>query len=162
MSNLDNHRIQKVHLKIIVVASLAKAVGLPGGVILSDKNTISMIRQNPLFVGASPIVPAYLFAFLKSQNCYKNARKTLFDNILEFKKSINNLPHFDCKHLPNYPVFFTKQNGIFNFLFQNNILISSFSYPKPTDAPITRIILSALHTKEDMERLTEKLSVFNH
>ena len=162
MSNLDNHKFQKVHLKIIVVASLAKAVGLPGGVILSDKNTISMIRQNPLFVGASPIVPAYLFAFLKSQNCYKNARKTLFDNILEFKKSINNLPHFDCKHLPNYPIFFTKQNGIFDFLFQNNILISNFSYPKPTDAPITRIILSALHTKEDMERLTEKLSVFNH
>ncbi len=147
------------NVKIIVIASLAKALGIPGGVILSDKMTIQSIRQNPLFVGASPIVPAYLYAFLKAQNVYKNARILLNKNIQLFKKL--NEKHLDSfRFYENYPIFFTEKNDIFSFLLKHKILISSFSYPNPNDPPITRIVLSALHTEGDIAQLSECLSQY--
>ena len=121
----------KSNITLIVIASLAKAVGIPGGVILSDKKTIASIRQNPLFVGASPIVPAYLFAFLQTQQTYSDARRILSKNIQQFKTHIETLPHLGTKFLPNYPVFFTEKQGLFDDLFAQNIMISSFAYPKP-------------------------------
>ncbi len=157
--NFEKFRqLAKANVKIIVIASLAKALGLPGGVILSDNATIQSIRQNPLFVGASPIVPAYLYAFLNAQQVYNEARNILRKNIQLFKKlSESLLPHF--KFLENYPVFYTDKNELYAFLLKHKTMISSFSYPQPTDPPITRIVLSALHTEGDVERLSEQLRV---
>ncbi len=155
--NIKKHA--QYNVKIIVIASLAKALGIPGGVILSDKMTIQSIRQNPLFVGASPIVPAYLFAFLKTQNVYKNARLLLNKNIDLFKKLNENQLHSFHFH-EQHPVFFTKENDIYFFLLKHKILISSFSYPNPNDPPITRIVLSALHTEGDVQLLSERLSQY--
>ncbi len=151
----------KSNINLIVIASLAKAVGIPGGVMLGDKKTIASIRQNPLFVGASPIVPAYLFAFLHAQDTYKVARAVLQKNIQQFTTALSLPPHLPITSLPNYPVFFTPQKDLFDFLLKHKILISSFSYPKPTDPPITRIILSALHTEGDIEEIIEKLKMKN-
>ncbi len=151
-------QLAKANVKLIVIASLAKALGIPGGVILSDPLTIQTIRQNPLFVGASPIVPAYLHAFLNAQNVYQEARQILRTNIELFKKLNETLlPNF--RFLDNYPVFYTEKNELYNSLFKHKTMISSFSYPQPTDPPITRIVLSALHTEEDIRRLSEQLKV---
>jgi 7-keto-8-aminopelargonate synthetase-like enzyme len=38
-------------------------------------------------------------------------------------------------------------------LLQQQILISSFPYPNPTDKTLNRIVLSAWHEKEDIEKL---------
>jgi 8-amino-7-oxononanoate synthase len=145
-------------VKIIVIASLAKALGIPGGVILSDKKTIETIRKNPLFVGASPIVPAYLFAFLKTQNVYQQAREQLFFNIDLYKnlikKNLQNLENTEgvlVKTYDNYPVFYVLNNDLYNYFLNHKVLISSFSYPNPSDPPITRIIVSALHETADIE-----------
>ncbi|NJN33071.1 MAG: hypothetical protein HC817_01265 [Saprospiraceae bacterium] len=45
---------------------------------------VERVRANPLFVGASPIVPAYLYAFLQSQHAYAHARIRLQQNITFF------------------------------------------------------------------------------
>ena len=156
-SKIKNWLANKPNITLIVIASLAKAVGIPGGVILSDKKMITDIRQNPLFVGASPIVPAYLFAFLNAQQTYADARSVLSKNIEQFRTHIETLPHLGAQFLPDYPVFFIEKQGIFEHLFRQNIMISSFAYPKPNDPPITRIILSALHTEGDIALLCEKL-----
>ena len=154
----------KSNIKIIVIASLAKALGLPGGVILSDKLTIKHIRQNPLFVGASPIIPAYLYAFLKTQNMYENIRQILFNNIHFFKNMMKNSLYTEGVHFPIfqtpldvYPVFYTSDNNIYMHLFKQKIFISHFAYPKPSDPPITRIILSALHSESDILQLHNAL-----
>ena len=147
------------NVKIVVIASLAKAVGIPGGVILGDLETIKTIRQNPLFVGASPIVPAYLYAFLTAQNLYADARIALKKNIDLFKK-LNASLLSDFKFYDDYPVFYTPQNDLYPFLLKHKTMISSFSYPNPSDTPITRIVLSALHTEEDIEVLSEQFSFF--
>jgi 8-amino-7-oxononanoate synthase len=167
------------NIKIIVIASLAKALGIPGGVILSEEKTITAIRNNPLFVGASPIVPAYLYAFLNTQLMYENARKTLSNNIQLFKShlieinsnliknnnQITNTKLTDPSNfkpqtsnlfktpMDNYPVFYTPHNDLFDHLFAEKIFISHFAYPKPNDPPITRVVLSALHTEADIEEL---------
>ena len=156
-SKVKNWLADKPNITLIALASLAKAVGIPGGVILSDKKTIAAIRQNPLFVGASPIVPAYLFAFLNAQQTYADARSVLSKNIEQFRTHIETLPHLGAQFLPDYPVFFIEKQGIFAHLFEQNIMISSFAYPKPNDPPITRIILSALHTEGDIALLCKKL-----
>ncbi len=148
------------NVKLVVIASLAKAVGIPGGVILGDLEMIKTIRQNPLFVGASPIVPAYLHAFLAAQNVYVDARIALKKNIDLFKK-LNASLLSDFKFYDDYPVFYTPQNDLYPFLLKHKTMISSFSYPNPSDTPITRIILSALHTEGDIEVLSGQLSFYS-
>jgi 8-amino-7-oxononanoate synthase len=155
----DNIKILP-RVKIIVIASLAKALGIPGGVILSDAKTIDAIRRNPLFVGASPIVPAYLFAFLKAQNVYEQAREQVFLNVNLYKNLIQkNLDKREStdgvllKTYSNYPVYHILKNDLYDFLLKHKVLISSFSYPNPSDPPITRIIISALHETTDIEQL---------
>jgi 8-amino-7-oxononanoate synthase len=185
--------LAKANIKIVIIASLAKALGIPGGVILSDKTAINNIRQNPLFVGASPIVPAYLFAFLAAQPMYATARETLKNNIETFKdgfkndgikspilggntegginfkfqisdfKNASEIQHNQTSNLfksplANYPVFFTPENALFDALYKEKIFISHFAYPKPNDPPITRVVLSALHTQADIEYLTVKIN----
>ena len=145
-------------LKIIVIASLAKALGIPGGVILSEEKAINNIRQNPLFVGASPIVPAYLFAFLAAQPMYATARERLKNNIDTFNKTQTS--NLFKSPFPHYPVFFTPENALFEALYKEKIFISHFAYPKPNDPPITRVVLSALHTEADIEYLTIKIYDF--
>ena len=191
--------LAKASVKIIVIASLAKALGIPGGVILSDETAINSIRQNPLFVGASPIVPAYLFAFLAAQPMYTAARETLKNNIGTFNNALEknrpNSPNLSvespifsqntegsiftpsniashCEARSNqtsnlfktpfagYPVFFTPENALFDALYKEKIFISHFAYPKPNDPPITRVVLSALHTQADIEYLGVKINDF--
>jgi 8-amino-7-oxononanoate synthase len=149
----------KPQLKIIVIASLAKALGIPGGVILSDKNTIKTIQNNPLFVGASPIIPAYLYAFLKSQNVYQTARERLLYNIAYFKTACqkNNIPDTFFRFLPDYPIFYTNDSRLYSVLLKHKILMSNFAYPLPSSPPITRIILSALHTEGDIDGLVSTI-----
>ncbi len=167
--------LAKANIKIVVIASLAKALGIPGGVILSDEMAISSIRQNPLFVGASPIVPAYLFAFLAAQPMYATARETLKSNIdtfnLDVKCQMSNvksdveIQYSTASYLfktpfVGYPVFFTPENALFEALYKEKIFISHFAYPKPNDPPITRVVLSALHTQADIEYLAVKINDF--
>lgn len=153
-------KITHSNVKLVVIASLAKAVGIPGGVILGDLETVKMIRQNPLFVGASPIVPAYLYAFLTAQNVYIEARIALKKNIDLFKK-LNASLLSDFKFYDDYPVFYTPQNDLYPFLLKHKTMLSSFSYPNPSDTPITRIVLSALHTEGDIVVLSEQLNLFS-
>jgi 8-amino-7-oxononanoate synthase len=191
------------NLKIVVIASLAKAVGLSGGVILGDADFIQKVRANPLFVGASPIVPAYLFAFLKCQNLYSDLLATLNERVVLFKKLLtqNTVREDSCgegvdlnteyrtrnneirsgstqnsalktqncqntegglfptfRSFDNYPVFSTDDPNLYPKLLKKQIFISHFAYPRPTDPPLTRLVLSALHTEHDIEQLVAAMS----
>jgi 7-keto-8-aminopelargonate synthetase-like enzyme len=147
----ENH-LQNIDL--MVIASLAKAFGIPGGVILGSQKLISTIWNSPHFAGASPIIPAYLEAFLNFQAYYGNLRQQLSENIafLNQKLATKGLNH-DFRTLSNYPIFYTERDAYYDELLKQNIWISSFPYPNPKSKPITRIVLSALHTKSDIEQL---------
>jgi 7-keto-8-aminopelargonate synthetase-like enzyme len=146
------------HIRLIVVSSFGKAFGIPGGVVLSDAETVAAFKRNPFFGGSSPVIPAYLYAFLHSQNIYRQERQKLFANIRQFESLIAGTGLFE--YFTDYPVFYTRENRLAAFLKENNILISSFPYPSPQSEHVTRVVINSLHTPEDISRLAEVIGNF--
>ena len=149
---------QKPNVRLIITASLGKAMSLPGGVIFSDSQTIQNIRNSAFFGGCSPIAPDHLHAFLQTEELYKIAQKRLKTNTLAFSKKVQSLNIF--KYTSDFPVFYTDHDELYDFLLSKNILIYSFAYPKPTDKANTRIVISAWHSTEDIEILAEACQAF--
>ncbi|WP_128545886.1 aminotransferase class I/II-fold pyridoxal phosphate-dependent enzyme [Larkinella soli] len=142
-------------VRLIVTASLAKAMGLPGGVVFAEPSVLKAIRETPFFGACSPIAPAYLDAFGRSGDLYAHAFRKLRQTVRRFEEIVGNRGPF--QHIPEYPVFYTPQDELYSFLLTKRILIYSFAYPSPTDKPNTRIVLSALHQPEDLETLADCL-----
>lgn len=149
---------KRKNVRLIVTASLAKAMGLPGGVIFSDPDTIQKIRNTAYFGGCSPIAPDHLYAYLHADELYADAYKRLQMNIRQFADAIKDLHLFSFTD--GYPVFYTEHDNLYSFLLKRGIFIYSFSYPKPTDKANTRIVISAWHTQEDLQKLSLACSDF--
>ncbi|MDX1940318.1 MAG: aminotransferase class I/II-fold pyridoxal phosphate-dependent enzyme [Saprospiraceae bacterium] len=146
------------NMELIVVASLGKALAIPGGVILGNKNFIENIWQSPFFGGASPIVPAYLDAFLQAKELYQQAWQILLNCIKIFAEATKELDLF--QKIPDYPVFYTPKNELANYLQEYKVLISSFPYPTAKDERITRVVLNAAHTEQDLKYLIDLIKSF--
>lgn len=134
----------------ILVSSLAKAMGLPGGIIAGDSSFIENIKATVMFSTASGMSPAYLEAYLQSTAIYKEQQDKLKCNLQYF---------FDGLHLDGTFLFNTKYPNIYNFnpefylsLLKKDIVITHFNYPTPKDV-LSRIVLSANHTKADIDIL---------
>ncbi|MDO1446890.1 aminotransferase class I/II-fold pyridoxal phosphate-dependent enzyme [Rhodocytophaga aerolata] len=147
------------NIRLLVLSSLGKAFGIPGGVILGEKETIDQFKANPFFGGSSPVIPAYLYAFLQSKAIYQQERERLFQNIQLFTSHIAGLSIFD--YFSRYPVYYTRQHQLCTYLKDNGVLISSFPYPSPQDDLITRVIISSLHTEEDIHTLAKLIEEFS-
>jgi 8-amino-7-oxononanoate synthase len=145
--------IQQV--KLLVSSSLNKALGIPGGAILGDHPIIEKIRKSPFFAGASPIAPSYIYAFkrLLETDAYVVAYHKLMENVEYFTLQLNKTNRFVS--VQGYPVFCSMDSKLFDFLEEKGIFASCFSYPQPTDPPVTRLVISAAHQKEDLDRLAE-------
>ena len=137
--------------RLIVVSSFGKAMGIPGGIILSDKTTLEQLKKSAYFNTSSPVSPAYLYAFLKSGSIYEHQRQQLFANIQYFDALTRHTGLF--RYFENYPVFYTSDNKVSSFLLDRKLLISSFAYPLPEDDLITRVVLNSSHRKKDIEFL---------
>lgn len=145
-------------INTVVVSSLGKALGLPGGMILGSRDMIKLFRKSPYFTAASPMAPAYLHAYLQGVELYASERNQLAKTIELFS---SHLPSNAAIHLAaNYPVAYCKNNEMAEFLYERKILISSFSYPTPEDERITRIILNSHHTEPDIEKLLSAIQEF--
>jgi len=143
---------KRKNVRHIVTASLAKAMGLPGGVIFSDPETIQKIRNTAYFGGCSPIAPDHLYAYLHADALYAESYSSLQDNIQQFVDSIKDIGLFSFTE--GYPVFYTERDELYPFLLERGIFVYSFSYPKPTDKANTRVVICAWHTAEDIQRLS--------
>ncbi len=146
------------NVELIVVASLGKALALPGGMILGRQDFILKMLQQAQFGGASPMVPAYLDAFLQTQELYDAARQRLFRNIAQFAAPFANTGFF--QNFPGYPVFYTEKRRLADWLEARKVVISSFSYPTPQDKRITRVVMSAAHDADDVDFLINLVKLF--
>jgi len=142
-------------VNLSVVASLGKAFSLPGGVVLSSQAIINACWDSPFFGGASPMPPAYLHAFLASEALRLVLLDKLRNSIRLFAQGIK--ASHDFQYLENYPVFYTTHNDLAERLLNKRIMVSSFPYPGPKDGLITRIVISALHRKDDISYLLSML-----
>lgn len=143
------------HVRLIVTASLAKAMGLPGGVIFSDDATLTAIRQTAFFGGCSPMSPIFLDAFLRADALYDEARARLIANVALAAQLL--LPTGLFRQAPDYPVFYTDHDALYPQLRETGIFISSFAYPTAADKANTRIVISAFHEPADIHRLAHSL-----
>ena len=141
----------KSNVRVVVVSSLGKAFGIPGGVVLGPASFVQALRSSPFFTAGSPLPPAYLYAFGHAQPLYQRARQQLFANVAHFRRHTENLSLF--RSIERYPVFYTADNGLAEAIASDCVL-SSFPYPHPNSGLITRVIVSSLHTQADLDRLT--------
>ena len=150
---------RNVGVRFIITASLNKAMGMTGGVILSDPETVSSIRQSPMFAGASPMMPALLETFVNSLEYFTEQQQKLSENITYFNSLIPQNSFLDYIH--NYPAYCTHQSGVHEYLKENGIMTACFPYPTSTDLPVTRLVISALHLEEDLKKLAELVENYN-
>ena len=138
------------NVELLVTASLGKALGVPGGVVLGRQARIQRLMKSPFFTAGSPIIPAYLYAFLRAQSIYGEARQRLGQNVAIFQTLIASTHLF--QFFEQYPIFYTPHNALVLAVAPQCIL-SSFPYPDPDSTPITRVVVSSLHRREDLEVL---------
>ncbi|WP_443945284.1 aminotransferase class I/II-fold pyridoxal phosphate-dependent enzyme [Pedobacter sp. AW1-32] len=133
----------------IVVASMAKALGVDAGIVLSSAPVVEKLKKSNVFIGASPPSAAALFAFIQAESIYASERLKLEKNVAKLKS----LKFKNWKYTASFPVFLLEDPGIASRLLTHKILISSFPYPDQNSFPINRIVLSSWHSDEDIESL---------
>lgn len=141
----------------LVTASLAKAYSLEGGMVAGHAADIAAIRRLPLFTASTPMIPANAYAFLHAGSAFANARKKLLGNITNFKRLTAGIAALQHPH--ELPVFMLQDGAesVYSYLLSRDTFISSFAYPNPQGEKINRVILSALHTHDDLDLLATQL-----
>lgn len=146
-----------IHQKI-GIASLGKACGLSGGVIMGNQHLIDQLKKENTFVSASGMNPAFLETYIKSQAIYTVQRQKLHHNLNHFATLFIN--HKKYTFDSNYPIIYFECESVLELLTKNNIIPTSFSYPT-TSGKLNRLVITANHTLADIEKLCNVLnSVF--
>ena len=144
------------HVKVLVIASMAKALGVDAGLILGDEKLISQIKEGNDFLGASPPTAAGLYAFMQGEKIYDQelAKLQLLTSTLANVLSGKDDWHF----IANFPVFFSKNADLSANLFEKQILVSSFPYPDKDGPMVNRIVLSSWHNSRSLNKLITTLT----
>jgi 8-amino-7-oxononanoate synthase len=150
-------RIPKLpNVELIVVASMAKGLGIDAGVILSRKYIIEKLRESPVYAGASPPSPGFLYAYVNARNIYKEELEKLRVNMSFFNGFIED--HVGIIYCYDLPVYLIENDGARDYLALNEITISSFAYPDPKGEALNRVVLNSGHTKEEIRKLASVLT----
>jgi 7-keto-8-aminopelargonate synthetase-like enzyme len=139
------------NVKILVVASMAKALGVDAGLILGDEDLINEIKNDNAFLGASPPAAAGLYAFMQGEETYRQELNKLqsLGNLLAQHLAGKKGWHF----VSGFPVFLSKNVDLSGDLFEKQILVSSFPYPDRDGPIVNRIVLSSWHSEADVKTL---------
>lgn len=143
----------------IMVASLGKALGLSGGIIASTNSFIESLKNEPDFVSSSGMNPAFLEAFVNSQEIIEFQQKNLEANLSFLFEELELKPIF--KFNKNYPVIYCEDNRVFDFFQNKGIIITNFKYPTYKTV-MNRIVITANHTQNDLAQLKQTLIDFNN
>lgn len=141
--------LSKFNLKeLVVCGSLGKGFALQMGAVLGSTNIIGQLTATDFYGGSSPAAPALAATFLNASDIYASQFTKLKKNILIFQNSVKNLSFF--MWMDGYPCFTFQDEAFSNYLLQNNIVVTNFRYPTEKDALMSRIVISAFHTPEDV------------
>lgn len=153
---LNQYELPNVHRKISI-ASLGKALGLTGGVIAGDAEFINDVKKLQNFVGASGMNPAFLETFVTAQPLYISQRQQLKDNLNYVAQYL--MPSSELTFHEEYPAIYFDHEELLQMLLENNIIPTSFPYPTAS-GKLSRIVISAHHTKADLDKMLQQLNLF--
>ncbi len=139
--------------ELIVCGSLSKGFAIDAGIILGSSSRIEQLKLTSLFAGASPPSPASLATLIEAEDLYAKKREQLHKNRNHFLDSVSDNSFF--RYNKGHPAFsFTDQKLASRLQEEEGILITHFSYPRPDSTPISRIVISAHHTHQDIRKLS--------
>lgn len=139
------------NIEYLVSYSLSKAFNIEGGAISCSKYWSDQLRQHSNYTASTAINPSLIYAYIQSKNLYTRQREKLCENIAYLRSK-----SFSSGILKNnfeLPVFICNKENAEEYFYNHKIIISSFGYPHPSSAKIDRIVVNALHTKEDIDQL---------
>ena len=144
------------NIEIVVIASMAKALGVDAGLILGSEKIIALMKQRNEFLGASPPAAAGLYAFMHGEEIYAA-------NLAKLKNNMNLLANElagneNWNFITDFPVYLAKNTDLSRILKQKGVLISSFPYPDKDGPMINRVVLSSWHNTSDIEQLIQALN----
>lgn len=139
----------------IMVSSLGKAFGLTGGVIASDLDFINEIKEMETFTSAAGMNPAFVQTLSDAAEIYTLQHIKLLDN-LKYVDSIL-IKSNNIKFDKNYPLIYLLSKELVEKLKNEKIIIASFKYTKNAE-PLNRIVITANHLKEDLDKLAAVLN----
>lgn len=142
----------------IMVSSLGKAFGLTGGVIASDALFIKEITKSEIFGSAAGMNPAFVQTLADAAEIYPKQHKKLIENLAYIEQKL--IKQESIKFDKSYPLIYLKDKNIIEVLKENKIIIASFKYKQNADN-LNRIVVTANHMREDLDKLIDILNGFN-
>ncbi len=143
-------------IQLVVSGSLGKGLATPGGMVLGTADLIQGVKSQSIFVGASPPAPALLQSFLDAQELLHAQQRKLKELIFFFYQQTRDLPQIAGN--PNFPVFVYAADSWADNLQEQGYITSSFSYPTASSPKVNRVVLSASHSKEEVQALSQFLA----
>ena len=144
--------------ELIVCGSLGKALATPSGVILGSEKRMKKLSDMEFFAGGSPPSPAALKCLMEAEEIVKNRKARLEKNREVFVKNISS--EFQMTAIDHHPVFGYHNEALTAHLLEKNILTTNFRYPAVTSPLVSKIVLNADHTEQDILQLTEAINSF--
>lgn len=144
--------------ELVVCCSLGKGFGIQAGAVFGTKARIELLTNTDFFGGASPAAPAALATFSEGHPIYEAQRSVLKGNLERFLNKTQRIDLF--RFIQEHPVFVFENYELANYLKENGILITNFKYPSDEGVLMSRIVISAAHTKKDIELLAELLNSY--
>ena len=141
----------------ILVASLGKAYGLTGGVIASDQDFISQVKETACFIAGAGMNPAFAQSFCEGKAIFTQQLQLLRENTGFLYGQLPLQAKNDLLYDAAYPVIYPQADACHEELLQDDIVITHFQYPSSRKI-MNRIVLSAHHTPEDLDRLAGSLT----
>lgn len=144
--------------ELLVSCSLGKGFGIQAGAIFGSNNMINALKNTQFFGGASPATPAALATLRDASSLITTKRIQLAENLSLFLKNISNRSLF--VYAEGHPTFNFQNEILAIFLEENGIIVTNFRYPTENDSLMSRIVLSASHTNEDILKLCTILNTY--
>lgn len=141
----------------IMVSSLGKAFGLTGGVIASDATFIEEIKKSEIYGSAAGMNPAFVQTLADASEIYPKQHQKLIENLAYIDQKL--IKHESIKFDKNYPLIYLKDKNSIEALQSNKIIIASFKYKENADN-LNRIVVTANHLPEDLDKLTAVLNEY--
>lgn len=141
--------------ELLVSCSLGKGFGIQAGAIFGNELRIKQLRKTAHFGGASPAAPASLATLASAHHLYGNKRKALKRNTELFLSLLEDTSMFIFTK--GHPCFSFQNEVLAKQLENHGILTTNFRYPTTNDNLMSRIVISANHTKGDIKKLCDIL-----